>query len=73
MHCRFETPPGEEIQVDWSPYRVLIGGKETLVHAFGATLAWSRKTHVHFYPDERQPAFLEAHVRAFEDFQGVSQ
>jgi len=73
VHCRFETPPGEEIQVDWSPYRVPIGGKETLVHAFGAVLAWSRKLHVRFYPDERQPAFLEAHVHAFEDFQGVSQ
>ena len=73
VHCRFETPPGEEIQVDWSPYRVPIGGKETLVHAFGAMLAWSRKAHVRFYPDERQPAFLEAHVHAFEDFQGATQ
>ncbi len=73
VHCRFETPAGEEIQIDWSPYRVPIGGKDTLVHAFGATLAWCRKLHVRFYPDERQPALLEAHVHAFEDFQGVTQ
>lgn len=44
-----------------------------LVHAFAATLAWSRKAHVRFYPDERQPSFLEAHVHAFEDFCGVTQ
>lgn len=73
VHCRFETPRAEELQIDWSPYRVPIGGKETLVHAFGAMLAWSRKAHVRFYPDERQPSFLEAHVHAFEDFQGVTQ
>lgn len=73
VHCRFETHLGEEIQVDWSPYRVPIGGAETLVHAFSAVLAWSRKAHVRFYPDERQPSFLEAHVHAFEDFQGVTE
>lgn len=70
---RFETRPGEEMQVDWSPYRVQIGGRLCTVHAFSAVLHYSRKAHVRFYEDERQPTLLEAHVHAFEDFGGVTQ
>lgn len=69
---RFETAPAEEFQVDWSPYRVPLGGKLKVVHAFGACLGFSRKTHIRFYLDERQPTLLEAHVHAFNDFQGVA-
>jgi len=70
---RFETAPAEEFQVDWSPYRVPLGGKQRVVHAFGAALAFSRKSHIRFYLDERQPTLLEAHVHAFNDFQGVAR
>lgn len=70
---RFETRPGEETQFDWSPYRVPIGGVERTVHAFAATLGFSRKTHVRFYPDERESTLLEAHTFAFADFQGVTR
>lgn len=70
---RFETAPGEELQFDWSPYRVSIGGTQKLVHAFAATLGFSRKTHVRFYLDERESTLLEAHVHAFEDFGGVTR
>ena len=70
---RFETRIGEETQVDWSPYRVPLGGKLRTVHAFAAILAHSRKSHVRFYPDERQSTLLEAHTHAFCDFEGVTQ
>lgn len=70
---RFETPPGEETQFDWSPYRVRLGGVERTVHAFAATLGCCRKTHVRFYPDERESTLLEAHTHAFADFHGVTR
>jgi len=70
---RFETRPGEEMQVDWSPYRVQIGDKLRTVHAFCAVLHYSRKIHVHFYPNERLSTLLEAEARSFEDFGGVTQ
>ena len=73
VHRRFETRPGLEIQVDWSPYRVPLGGKIRTVHAFGAMLCHSRKAHVRFYTNERQPTLFEAHIFAFEDFAGVTQ
>jgi transposase len=68
---RFETPPAVELQIDWSPYRVPISGRERIVHAFSAILGYSRKTHVRFYPDERQSTLFEAHVHAFSDFGGL--
>jgi transposase len=70
---RFETRPGQEVQFDWSPYRVSIAGKMRTVHAFAATLGYCRKSYIHFYCDERQPTLLEAHCNAFEDFGGVCQ
>ena len=29
---RFETAPGHEMQLDWSPYRVSINGKQVKIH-----------------------------------------
>lgn len=69
---RFETRPGEEIQIDWSPYRIEIAGVVRTVHALGCLLCASRKLWVHFYRDERQPTLLEGLAGAFEYFQGCS-
>lgn len=67
---RFETRLGEEMQVDWSPYRIVIAGVLTTVHALGCLLCASRKLWVHFYRNERQPTLLEGLANAFEYFQG---
>lgn len=67
---RFETPPGEEGQADWSPYRIRIAGRETRVHCFSMILAWSRFLWIGFYRDERLPSLLHAHAEAFAAFGG---
>jgi transposase len=69
---RFETRPGLEMQIDWSPYVVPIAGRPTTVRAFGALLCASRKLWAHCYRDERQPTLMEALVSAFEYFDGCT-
>jgi transposase len=70
---RFETAPAEEIQFDWSPYRVLLGGKKRAVYAFGAVLGFCRKMHIRFYMSDNETSLLEAHTHAFADFKGVTK
>lgn len=70
---RFETRPAEEMQVDWTVYTVPIARDPVRIHAFVCELAYSRKAHVHFYRNERQPTLLEGLARAFEVFAGVTQ
>src|SRR3989304_1583865 len=67
---RFETPPGQEMQIDWSPYLVPVDGRLTRVHALGCLLCASRKLHLRFYKDERQGTLLEALAWAFAHFAG---
>jgi hypothetical protein len=68
---RFETKIGQEGQIDWSPYRVPIGGVETLVHCFSMVVCWSRMLFIAFYRNERLPTLLHAHVDAFQFFDGL--
>lgn len=68
---RFETGPGEELQVDWSLYTVPIAGEPVRGHALSCVLAYSRKAHVRFYRDERESTLLEGLTLAFEAFGGT--
>ncbi len=69
---RFETGPGREMQVDWSPYLVSIAGCMVMAHALGCLLCASRKLYLRLYRDERQSTLLEALASAFEYFEGVA-
>lgn len=64
---RFETAPGEQMQVDWATIR---RGSDRL-SVFVATLGWSRAAYVEFVADERLETLLAAHERAFLAFGGV--
>ena len=68
---RFETGPGIEAQSDWSPYRVTIADRETVVHAFAMVLCYSRRSFVAFFRDERLPTLLWAHQEAFQYHGGL--
>jgi transposase len=64
---RFETDPGEQMQVDWM---VLRRGKDPL-SAFVATLGYSRYTYVEFVSNEQFATLQQCHHNAFCYFQGV--
>jgi transposase len=61
---RFETKMAEEGQMDWSPYRILIGSVETVVHCFSLILCYSRRLWIGFFRNEKLPSLLYAHVEA---------
>lgn len=64
---RFETDPGQQMQVDWGVFR---RGKDPL-SAFVASLGWSRYSYVEFVTDERFETLKRCHEHAFAYFQGV--
>jgi transposase InsO family protein len=70
---RFETPPGQQLQVDFGAATVMIGAERVKVHRFVATLGYSRRHFVTIFRHERQSAWLEGLERAFQHFAGVPE
>jgi transposase len=64
---RFETPPGQQMQVDFVVFR---RGRDRL-SAFVATLGFSRVSFVRFVTDERVATVLSCLHGAFDAFGGV--
>lgn len=64
---RFETEPGEQMQVDWVEFRK---GSDPL-YAFCATLGYSRASHVEFVSDMKVGTLIECHQKAFVALGGV--
>lgn len=64
---RFETKPGEQLQVDWGEFRQ---GRDPLA-AFVATLGYSRYSYVEFVTDKTIETLKLCHANAFEWFEGV--
>jgi transposase len=74
--CRFEVSPGEEVQVDYAKMGLLYDPhmkKNRVLHAFIATLSFSRLKYIEFAPRMDQKSFVAAHVRMLEFFGGVPQ
>lgn len=70
---RFETRPGEQLQVDFGERRVEIGGASVRVFLFVATLGYSRRVHVRAFTHERQDSWFEGMESAFRAFGGVPE
>lgn len=68
---RFETPPGEQLQIDFGERRVEIGDVAVKVFLFVATLGYSRRLHVRAYGHERQDSWFDGMESAFRAFGGV--
>lgn len=66
---RFETAPGEQLQVDWVEFRK---GTQPL-YAFCATLGYSRASYVEFVSDMKVQTLIDCHQHAFAAFAGVTK
>lgn len=64
---RFETQPGQQMQVDWAQFRK----RQNRLSAFIATLGYSRASYVEFVCDEKLDTLLRCHENAFDYFGGI--
>ena len=68
---RFETAPGQQLQIDFGTTAVEIGDERVRVHLFVATLGYSRRNFVAAFRHERQSAWITGLEAAFQHFGGV--
>ena len=67
---RFETKPGEQLQIDFGTTTVVIAGIKTKVKLFVATLGYSRRIFVHASHRERQRDWFVGIEEAMRHFGG---
>jgi transposase len=70
---RFETAPGEQMQIDFGQARVMIGAEPVRAFLFVATLGYSRRGFVCAFRHERQSAWFAGIEGAFAHFGGRVQ
>jgi len=72
MTVRFETPPGQQAQVDWAYCGRFHDeqGKPIAVYAFVMVLSFSRMLYVEFTTSMKVETLIACHLAAFQYFDG---
>jgi transposase len=66
-----DHPPGHEAQMDWSVHRVILAGKEQIVHTGSIVLCFSRWFYLRFTLDETIESVICLHEEAFKELGAV--
>lgn len=70
---RFETPPGQQIQIDFGEKVVPIAGQPVKVYLMTAVLGYSRRLYCRAFLAQRQDDWLEGLEGAFQQFGGLTE
>jgi hypothetical protein len=70
---RFETAPGQQLQIDFGERLVEIGGNQVKAFVFVGTLGYSRRLHVRAFRSEKQEHWFAGLESAFRTFGGVPE
>jgi transposase len=68
---RFETEPGEQLQIDFGEKLVTIAGRPTRIHLMAVVLGYSRRLYCRPFLAERQDDWTEGIQEALEHFGGM--
>lgn len=66
-----EPECGQEAEADWGRALAIVGGMQIPFHFFCMRSKFSGKSFIRAYPCEKQQAFFDAHIHAFDFFGGV--
>ena len=68
---RYESGPGQQMQIDFGERDTLVAGKPVRLHVFVAKLSYSRRIYAKAYYSETQEAWIEGIESAFHYFGGI--